>query len=107
MGEQKPKAEHLKGLASAFWVMETPYWFGENVKNSVGNDLSIDGDDVSTLGQGPNASQNSQSLAGSTTNDQNSHWVDGPEDQGKSGNRCVEGLGLAVFGCDCGTTTRG
>ena len=54
MGEQKPETEYLEVLARDFWVIELAYGFGKDIENGVSNDLSINGDDVSTLRQGPN-----------------------------------------------------
>jgi hypothetical protein len=64
VGEEQPEAED--GL-------------GQDIENSIGDDLSIKADETGTVGNTPD------------------DWVDGPEDEGEASNGTVESLGLAVL----------
>lgn len=58
---------------------ETKDGLGQDVQNSIGNDLSIDTDHAGTISDTPD------------------DWVDGPENEGEASNSAVESLSLAVF----------
>jgi hypothetical protein len=79
MGEEQPEAKN---------------WLGENIENSVGNDLGIEANDTGTIGNTPDA-RSCQWCNNEGHNDV--HWVDGPEDKGEGANGTIESLSLVVL----------
>jgi hypothetical protein len=81
MGEEKPEAKD---------------WLGEDIKDSIGDDLSIKTNHASTVSNTPDAID---ALAKPDHHMQmrNVHWVDSPEDQSEASNGSEESLGLSIL----------
>jgi hypothetical protein len=90
MGEEEPEAKDR---------------LGEDVKNSVRHDLSIETNETATIGNTPDTFN--QLVLVQASSEAHSHWVDCPQDQSEAGNGTVESLGLAVLASNSGTAVEG
>lgn len=85
-----PEAVHLKvGLRHAAVCEQEPGtkdWLGKDVENSIGNDLLVDAENSSTIGDTPD------------------DWVDEPDDDGVGRDGAVELAKIGAFGASLGTT---
>lgn len=68
---------------------ETEDWLGENIKDSIGDDFTVN-----------------RPLASAITNTPND-WVKSPQDQGEASNGSEELRGLSILGHDCTTAWNG
>lgn len=86
----RPEAINGAGVVSVSAEQPgTEDWLGQDVENSVGNDLSVNRPETSSITNSPD------------------NWVQGPDDQGESSNS-GEGLcGLAISGGNSTTTWNG
>jgi len=67
----------------------TEDWLGQDIENSVGNDLGINRPETSSITNGPD------------------DWVQGPDDQGETSNGSEGLCGLAILGSDSSATWNG
>lgn len=83
LGGKTVSPEALNGLSIRLGVCskepETENWLGENIENSVGDDLTIDGEDAGSITKTPD------------------NWVESPEDEGESTDGGKELGGLVVL----------
>ena len=82
MGEEEPESE---------------YGLGEDVKDSIGNDLSIYADVAGSISDTPDATSGQRLFKIPREARQGIHWVDGPKDEGEASNGGKEGGGLLVL----------
>ena len=87
MSKQKPESED---------------WFGENIENSVSNDLGINAKVSGTISKTPDAITNQH--VPPRFHFTNLHWVHSPENQGEAGNGLEECPSLGILGHGHGTT---
>lgn len=80
----------------------TEDWLGEDVKDSVGNDLLINRGDAGTVSNTPDATMMSVEI-GKKAGQFNSHWVSSPEEESVSRDGSEELANVAALGESRGT----
>ena len=86
MGEEEPEAKDR---------------LGEDIKDSVSNDFSINAGDARSIGNTPDASETSVNTI--HIDIMHSHWVHGPENESESGNSAEECSSLGILVLDNAT----
>ena len=92
VGQEKPEAED---------------WLGQDVQDGIGDDLSVDRHVAGSISDGPDASERSGDERAPGREDQDSHRVGRPDDDGVEGNGREEGGGLGVASLDVTSSRHG